>query len=141
MNPFQNKPYSLWGWLLVGILFTFDSLYTLIAIKGGFEWRGVYIPVWTRVLLLPVGLYVLVFSIYGLITGKGKPKPKTLVELEEESAKAEAEMDAMYQREHGKPPEKPKKIYSALPERSRPACGRLLDGNLSGEKRSDSLTD
>ncbi len=65
------------------------------------------IPVWAGWFQLPFGLLILFVSIRALKRDWRKPKP--VVNIDEEAAAAEAELDAEYLREHGEPPEKPKR--------------------------------
>ena len=101
----MNKSENPWLIFAVGCLLTGGSIYGLLTIDDGFEWRGVYIPIWTDWFLLFCGILILILSIRAIRRGEGKPKVYTT----EDAARAEAEMDAMYLREHGEPPEKPEK--------------------------------
>lgn len=95
------------GYLIVGLLFFLLGIEKIITGTGGLYW-GVRIPAWTGWVQLPVGIVFLVVSIRVLWRNRNEPKPLPKIYTDEDAAKAEAEMDALYLREHGELPEKPK---------------------------------
>ena len=106
MKPKKENSMGQWGWLFVGAVFSFFGAHKVLTGEPGIYW-DVPIPAWTGWIELPVGLWVLFVSIRALRRNRNKPEP--VVNIDEDAARAEAELDAMYLREHGKLPEKPKK--------------------------------
>jgi len=101
---------SLWGGLFCGSLLIGISAYNLLTIKGDgyMSWKGVYVPVWENWFLLLAGIVIIAPSLYDLMRGKDKPESCAETYTDKETAQAEAEMDAMYFRQYGELPEKPK---------------------------------
>ncbi|MCC8194929.1 MAG: hypothetical protein LIP28_09825 [Deltaproteobacteria bacterium] len=99
------KSDDAWLSLALGCLLTGSSIYGLLYIEDGVVWRGVFVPIWTNYLLFSAGVVLIVLSLRAIRNGKGKKEGFT----DEDARKAEAEMDALYCREHGEPPEKPKR--------------------------------
>ena len=97
---------SNWCGALVGVLFAFSGALKVVTGKPSIRW-GVEIPAWTGWITFPFGVWVLFVSVRALWRNRNTPKP--VVNIDEEAARAEAAMDAMYLRDHGEPPEKPKK--------------------------------
>ncbi|CAK7066904.1 MAG: hypothetical protein DELT_01679 [Desulfovibrio sp.] len=96
-----------WAWGIAGALFALLGAHKILTGEPGL--RGdVPIPAWTGWIQLPFGIWVLFLSIRALWRNRNAPAPPP-VNIDEEAARAEAAMDAMYLREHGKLPEKPKK--------------------------------
>ena len=95
-----------WLGTILGVLFSYLGTHKILTGEPG-NYHGLPIPAWVGWIQLPAGLWVLFFSIRALKRDWHIPKPP--VNIDEEAARAEAEMDAMYLREHGTPPEKPKK--------------------------------
>ncbi|CAK7066863.1 MAG: hypothetical protein DELT_01677 [Desulfovibrio sp.] len=91
--------------LVGGILLVLSGALTLIT--GDRTWRGTTIPAWTAWPEILLGIIVCALAIWSLRRNKKDPKRPNYTD--EEAARAEAAMDAMYLREHGKLPEKPKK--------------------------------
>lgn len=79
-------------------------------------YRGVgLIPPWFGWIDLFAGIWILFLSIRAVWRNRQNPQPESTKNdtLDEEAARAEAELDAMYLREHGEPPQKPKKDTNA----------------------------
>ena len=94
----------------MGVLMSYLGAHKIFTGEDGVYRGGVPIPAWTSWLELPFGILLLLSSIRLVIRDWRNPKPEPpVVNLDEEAARAEAAMDAMYLREHGKLPEKPKK--------------------------------
>ena len=98
------KKNEVWITLVLGCLITGGSAYGLLTIDDGYYRHGVYVPIWGNWLLLPVGLIIMIIAIRAILRGEAKPIPYS----DEELAKAKAELDALYLREHGELPQKPK---------------------------------
>lgn len=90
---------------MLGLRLSFLGAQKILTGEPGLYWGDVTIPAWTGWLQLPVG--VLFVEIRTLWRERSKPKP--VINIDEEAARAAAELDAMYLREHGKLPDKPKK--------------------------------
>ena len=99
----------MWYWwgILLGALASLLGAHKLVTGEPGLYWGDVPIPAWTGWIQLPFGIWVLFLSIRALRRNRNTPEPP--VDIDEDAARAEAELDAMYLREHGKLPEKPKK--------------------------------
>jgi len=112
--------FELWGSLIVGCIFIAGSLYGWSVGIGAFGKGGPSPPIWTNWIFLFSGIGITAYSIYGFILRKEKPEVHTETCTDEEVAKAEAEMDAMYLRQYGELPEKPKpeKITPEEPEKN-----------------------
>lgn len=91
--------------LVGGILLIVSGSLTLLS--GNRPWRGTIIPSWTAWPEILLGVIICVLAIWSLYHNKGRPKQPA--NTAEDVAQAEAELDAMYFREHGKLPDKPKK--------------------------------
>ena len=91
--------------LVGGIFLVISGICTLVF--GERPWRGTLIPEWTAWPEIILGLIVCGLALWDIRRNRGHPKPP--VNIDEEAARAEVELDAMYLREHGTPPEKPKK--------------------------------
>lgn len=90
----------------MGVLASLSGARQILTGEPGIR-GGVEIPVWAGWIELPFGIWVLFLSIRALRRNRNIPAPP--VNIDEEAARAEAELDAMYLREHGKLPEKPRK--------------------------------
>ena len=99
---------SYWWGVFIGVGLSFLGAHTILTGESGTRW-GVAIPSWTGWVQLPVGIWVLFVSIRALWRDRNKVEPVVVVNLDEEAARAEADLDAMYLRDHGELPEKPKK--------------------------------
>ena len=102
----MNKPDSPWWILATGCMTAGWGLFRLV-LGDEYIWRGGSAPRWTDWLLLLCGIVIIIYAIFALWRDWHTPKPP--VNIDEEAARAEVELDAMYLREHGTPPEKPKK--------------------------------
>ena len=104
----QKKENSMSHWLgvLFGVGFSFLGAHKILTGEPGIRW-GIPIPAWTGWVQLPVGIWALVVFTRALWRDRNKVEP--VVNLDEEAARAEADLDAMYLRDHGELPEKPKK--------------------------------
>ena len=94
-----------WGGIFAGVLLFLSGTYDLLTGEGGTYW-GFPVPYWVGWMFLPTGIILFVSSFRALRRGDGKSPIYT----EEDAKKAEAELDAMYLRNHGEPPEKPKTL-------------------------------
>ena len=99
----MDKSYSPRMALVFGIMLTVDGAYFTITGRGSSYW-GFPVAYWVRWSFLLMGIIICMLSIRALRRGEGKPKKYT----EEDATRAEAELDAMYLRDHGELPEKPK---------------------------------
>ena len=95
---------SHWMGALAGFLLLCDGAYYVWTGGEGTYW-GFPISLWTEGLFVLIGFLLLILSVRAIMRGEGRPTPK--VYTSEDASKAEAELDAMYQKKHGVPPEKP----------------------------------
>ena len=95
-----------WWGIVAGFCLLYSGTMKIITGMDGEYW-GVPVPAWTGWIFLPLGVTIFSLSFRALRRGEGKNNPKAYTA--EEAARAEAALDAMYLREHGAPPEKPKK--------------------------------
>ena len=99
----RYSEYNPWIALATGIVVLLSGLLKLITNVGG-DWHGVYIPVWTGWVFVPLGLLIIILSIRSLRTWK---EPEPPVYTDEEIRQAKEKLDQMYLREHGESPHTP----------------------------------
>ena len=93
-----------WGYFILGLIIILSSLGLLL--NGPRVWRASVIPEWNGWPGLVLGCAICIIALRTIRRNKNNPKPFTY--SDEDVTKAKAELDAIYLREHGELPQKPK---------------------------------